>query len=122
MFYVLTRYAGRREGALALVLWAGVGALTVSTVGLIAFQPMALRTWLLLGLAGLLGTCGQLLMAGCLPPGFDGGRLAARLFADRVGDAARLRTVRRGAVHELHRRRSCVAASGIGVVRFSRLR
>ncbi len=122
VFYVLTRYAGRREGALALVLWAGVGALTVSAVGLLAFQPMALRTWLLLGLAGLLGTCGQLLMAGAFRRASTA--VVSPLVYSQIVWAMLLGFVLFDEVPSMSSIVGglVVAASGIGVVRFSRLR
>ncbi len=64
VFYVLTAFAGKREGALALALWAAVGAILTSAVGLVSFEAMDLTAWALLIAGGLFGTCGHLLMAG----------------------------------------------------------
>ncbi len=122
VFYVLTRHAGRLEGALTLVLWAGIGALVTGSVGLVSFQPMELNAWLLLCAAGLLGTCGQLLMAGAFrraptavvsPLVYSQivwAMLLGFLLFDEVPSAS---AIVGGLV---------VAASGIGVVRFGRVR
>lgn len=120
VFYVLTRYAGRIESAMALVLWAGIGALAVSTLGLIAYVPMSGRAWLLLCAAGLFGTCGQLMMAAAfrraptavVSPLVYSQIVWAMLLGWVLFDEVPAASAVAGAV--------IVALSGIGVVRFAR--
>lgn len=122
VFYVLTRHAGQREGALALVFWAGVGAVLTSAVGLFSFQAMDATAWLLLVAGGLLGTCGHLLMAGAFRRAPTA--LVSPLVYSQIIWAMLLGFVLFGEVPAPHAVAGAllVAASGIGVVRFSRAR
>ncbi|MGU3496652.1 DMT family transporter [Xanthobacteraceae bacterium A53D] len=122
VFYVLTRYAGRTESAMTLVLWAGIGALAVSTLGLVFYEPMPLEAWGMIILGGLFGTCGHLLMAAAFrraPTAVVSPLVYSQivwailigwlLFNEVPAPSALL-----GA--------AVVAASGIGLLRFARLR
>ncbi|GGF89812.1 membrane protein [Azorhizobium oxalatiphilum] len=120
VFYVLTRYAGRTESAMTLVLWAGIGAVVFGVFALVAYVPMPLEAWAMICAGGLLGTSGQLMMAAAFrraPTAVAAPLVYAQMvwamligwlmFDEVPGWSAIL-----GA--------AIVAASGIGVVRFGR--
>lgn len=120
VFYVLTRYAGQREGALSLVLWAGIGAVVTSAVGLVAFAPMDAQAWGLLVAGGLAGTCGHLLMAGAFRRAPTA--MVSPLVYSQIIWAMVLGFVLFDEWPTPHALAGAllVAASGIGVVRFAR--
>lgn len=122
VFYVLTRFAGKREGALALALWAAVGAILTSAVGLVSFEAMDLTAWALLIAGGLFGTCGHLLMAGAFRRAPTA--LVSPLVYSQIIWAMVLGFVLFEEIPTPHALAGAliVAASGIGVVRFGRAR
>lgn len=62
--YVLTRYAGRTEGAFTLVFWASLAAFLICLMGLPFFAaPLPLTACLLLVLGGSVGTIAHLMIA-----------------------------------------------------------
>ncbi len=120
-FYVLTRFGGRTESAIALVFWAGLFALGLSVLGLLGYTPMPLSSWLLLGAGSLVGTGGQLMMAAAfrraptavVSPLLYTQIVWAMLVGFLVFDEVPTISAAIGAV--------VVALSGIGVVRFARV-
>jgi drug/metabolite transporter (DMT)-like permease len=61
--FVLTRYAGRQEGAVTLVFWASVAALAICLVGLPFYAvPVPLEACLLLAFGGGVGTLAHLMV------------------------------------------------------------
>lgn len=62
--YVLTRYAGRKEGPITLVFWASLAALAICLAGLPFYAvPVPLTACVMLVLGGSLGTLAHLMVA-----------------------------------------------------------
>lgn len=120
VFYVLTRFSGRTESAIALVFWAGLSALVLCTPGLLGYAPMPAQHWMLLIGGSLLGTCGQLMMAGAFrraPTAVVAPLLYSQIvWAMLVGYLVFGETPTISAAIGA----AIVALSGIGVVRFAR--
>ena len=63
LYNVLTRLVARDDGAMASFAWTGlVGALAMTPLGLLAWEPMAARDWALMGLLCLTSVLGHWLL------------------------------------------------------------